>query len=67
MNGKKARALRKAVGFHPAADRTYVPMQVVTSGSSRITELTRTNVNKDSTPRALYLAAKKAAKHAARS
>lgn len=23
MNGKKAKALRKALGFHPAAERTY--------------------------------------------
>ena len=64
MKGKIARALRKAVNYHPKDDRTVV--DVTTYKMVRFAEdkdpipLARvTIVNDESTPRAMYQAAKK--------
>ena len=64
MKGKTARALRKAVGYKPKDDRTTV--DVTTYKMVKFAEdkdpvpLARvTKVNDESTPRAMYQAAKK--------
>lgn len=56
MNGKKARALRKQVGFKPSDERKYNAQ--VSFDGLRMVSNPRTKVNHETSTRAKYQAAK---------
>ena len=60
MNGKKARALRKQVGFHPTDDRKYNPAIQFTG--IKFVQNPRTKVNHETSTRAKYQEAKRESK-----
>ena len=57
MNGKKARALRKEVGFKPTDARKYGPL-VIATAMGRVKIVARTRVNDPESNRAKYQTAK---------
>lgn len=57
MNGKKARALRKEVGFKTTDARKYEPL-VIATANGRIKTVARTKVNHEESSRAKYQVAK---------
>lgn len=56
MNGKKARALRKEVGFKPSDERKY--NAAIQFTGLKLVQNPRTRVNHETSPRAKYQAAK---------